>query len=31
MTFAIDDPVERGWAASLAQPGGNVTGITRRS
>ena len=28
MTFAIDDPVERGWAASLAQPGGNITGIT---
>jgi putative ABC transport system substrate-binding protein len=28
MTFAVDDPVERGWAASLAHPGGNITGIT---
>jgi len=28
MTFASDDPVEEGWVASLAHPGGNVTGIT---
>jgi putative ABC transport system substrate-binding protein len=28
MTFAADDPVEEGWVASLAHPGGNVTGIT---
>jgi putative tryptophan/tyrosine transport system substrate-binding protein len=28
MAFAVDDPVEQGWAASLAHPGGNVTGIT---
>ena len=25
--FAIDDPVARGYIASLAQPGGNITGV----
>lgn len=28
MAFAVDDPVEQGWASSLAHPGGNVTGVT---
>ena len=28
MTFAVDDPVEEGWVASLAHPGGNITGVT---
>lgn len=28
MAFAVDDPVEQGWAVSLAHPGRNITGIT---
>jgi putative ABC transport system substrate-binding protein len=28
MSFAVDDPVEEGWVASLAHPGGNITGVT---
>jgi putative ABC transport system substrate-binding protein len=28
MTFAVEDPVEAGYARTLARPGGNITGIT---
>jgi putative ABC transport system substrate-binding protein len=28
MAVAVEDPVEEGWVASLAHPGGNITGVT---
>lgn len=27
VSYSLIDPVERGWAASLAHPGGNITGV----
>src|SRR5205814_1659979 len=28
MAFAVEDPVQEGWAATYAHPAGNVTGVT---